>query len=509
MTKATSYELFVDWNDDDDYGDAGEDLSAVFMGAILTSGFNDSLARMATVGRASFILNNATKALSPALEADVLPRRKVKFQMTYGGSTVVLFQGLTDSIAPSPGERGDLRVSLQCVDDIARLDQHEGPITLQTNVYADDIITPVVAAVYTPASTDYDAGINLFPTAADRWTGRISGAPGSGRTGGIVQEVNASAKILAACAGDWGLFFVAKDGTPTYRNRHTLSLDASTELTLDNTMTAMDYRKSIRPVYNVIEVTCYPRTIGEVNEVLGWMTQGTAPMIEASGASTFTLRFRDPANNAIQLGGKEPITPIASLDYECTNDEGGEGDDETTNVTPTMTAYGDYAEVTLTNDVAYPVYVQKLHVRGLAVRAHESVTMNAQDDTSIASYGKRKLAIDGALMSSTIDAQTLANHLLAYYKDPQDEVQGVMFYANNSDTLMQAARDLELCDRVVISETQTGLSGYAGYITSMTHTIQPGKIHAVTLNLATAYAISGDPFTIGTSLLSSADVLIY
>ena len=510
--KATSYGLFVDWNNDDDYDDAGEDLSGVLIEASVGCGFNDAIARMASVGRATFVLNNTTKALSPPLEATVLPRRKVKFQMTYGGSTVVLFQGLTDSIAPSPGIYGDRRVVLECVDDMARLDEFEGPIAIQTNVRADAIITAVVAAVYTPTGTDYDAGINLFPFAADRWSGEANSGMttmGMGMGGALRQTVRASDKILAACTADWGLFFFAKDGTPTYRNRHSISLDSSAELTLDNTLTTMSYRKSTGPVYNYIEVTCCPRTVGETYEVLGRMTQGTAPMIEASSASVFTLDFRDPTNNAVQMGGKSPITPAATTDYTCTSDEAGEGNDETANVTPTMTAYGDRADVTLTNDVARPVYVQSLQVRGYAVRTFEPVTVRASDDTSITAYGKRKLPIDGALMSSTVQAHALAAHLLAYYKDPQDEVRGLMFFANNSDTLMQAARDLKLCDRVVVSEDQTGLSSYAGYITSMTHHIHDGTIHSVTLDLATAYSIGGDPLTWDSSVWGGTDVWVY
>jgi len=34
---------------------------------------------------------------------------------------------------------------------------------------------------------------------------------------------------------------------------------------------------------------------------------------------------------------------VATTDFTVTSDEAGEGDDETANVTPTMTAYGDHA----------------------------------------------------------------------------------------------------------------------------------------------------------------------
>jgi len=509
MSAKATYQVYVDWNNDGDYGDAGEDLSTLFSSARIRRGFNDSLSRMVTVGRASTRFNNTDKSLSPPLEADVLPRRPMKIEMTYGGSTVALFTGFTDTIAPDAGERGGRMVTIENIDAIAKLDQDQGAIALLTDTTADAVINAAVNAVFTPASTDYDVGINHFPFSADRWTyDLVSGMQGAGTS--YIQKASAANKILAACVADWGFFFIAKDGTPTFRNRHATSLDTTTELTLDNTMGAMNYRKSTAPIYNVIEVTCHPRSIGTVYEVLGQIDQDSAPMIEASSTATFTLRFRDPSNNSLSIGGKDVITPVATTDYECTSDEAGEGDDETGNVTVSnCSKYGDHVEVTLSNAVARPVYLKSLRVRGYAVRTAEPITVTAEDATSIANYGRRRLAIDAALMSNPIHAQNLTDWLLSYYKDPQDEVRGVTFWANNSAELMEAARDLELLDRVVITEDQTGLSGYAGYITSITHNIQPGRIHSVTLDLATAFTYGADPFTLNLSLLNGPDVLVY
>jgi hypothetical protein len=499
MSEVASYELYVDWNNDGDFGDSGEDISADLIEATVQRGYSTALARMPAVTRATFVLTNVSKDYSPPLQSNVLPRRPVKWEMTYGGSTVTLFRGFLDGIEPDFGQRGERRVRLECVDAMALLDLFEGEIALQTSVYADDLIDEIVAAVYTPPSTAYQSGINQFVTSAEGWQ----------HEGIAVEEIKASQKIEEVCTSDWGRFFIAKDGAPTFYNRHQMPLDDSTELTLNSTMLRMIYRKAIPTVYNYVEVTCYPRTVGVTNEVLGRISQQNAPRIEASDSQTFVLRFRDPANAKIKIGGKDCVTPVSGTDFQVTSDPGGGGDNENANITPSATFYGDHAEVTLTNGAAHPVFVQRLQVRGLAVRVREPITVVAQDATSIAAYQKRRLPIKAPLLSDPADALLLAQYLLDYYKDPVNEVNGLEILANKNATWMAAVRDLELMDRVVITETQTGLSGWAGHIMRMTHRYANRYDHRLIFDLEQAYDIEGTPFRIDVSTFDSGHVMIY
>jgi len=495
MAVQATYALYVDWNSNGSYADAGDDISADWVNITISRGYYDTLARYPTVGRMTVLLNNSAQTYSPPATAAARPRRPVRLTMTYGGSTVTLFEGFITGIVPASGTKRSRRAMMYCVDRLADLDRFEGAIALQTNVHADDIITAVVAAVYTPGSTSYQSGLNLFATGADRWIGQllaweVHSGPGGGAA--IMENISASDKILDACVGDWGRFFISKSGVPTFYNRHQMPTDSTTDLTLSDNMINMNYQMSDTDIFNYIEVTCHPRTIGTVNEVLGAISQTTAPMLEPSGATIFNIAFRDPSNNAIRLGGKTVLTPVATTDYICSSDEAGEGTDETANVTPTITAYGDRVEITMTNDVARQVYIQKLQVRGLAVRILEPITVIAQDATSIAAYGKRKLAVDAVLMSNDIHAKNLADYLLAYYKDPHHEMRGIQIIGNINATLMAAVRDLELMDRVVLTETQTGLSSTAGYINWMQHTINSKWDHRLTFNLEEAYTLGGD-----------------
>lgn len=500
-TLLATYALYVDWNDDGDFDDAGEDISSDWMRITITSGYSSPLARYPTVGRLTVLLKNAAKTYSPPETAAARPRLPVKLDMTYGGSTKTLFRGWIQSLLPDYGTSLNRRAVMECVDAIWLLDQYEGDITLQTNVYADDVIGAVVSAVYTPPSTAYDSGISLFPTGADRWAGQL----GKKAEFGVWQKVSASGKIQDACVSDWGRFFISKAGAPTFHNRHRAPFNTTTALTLDDDMVGLDYGMSADEVRNYIEVTCYPRKIGEVYEVLGQLDQTVPPIIEDGASVTFDIQFRDPANNAVTLGGKSVITPVATTDFTVTDDEAGEGTDDTGSVTPSMTAYGDHAAVTLANAAGHPVWVQFLRVRGIAVRSLDSVTVVASEASNVV----QRLRIDAPLMSSPIHAQSLANWLLSYYKDPLHDIQGVQIFANTNATLMAAVRDLELMDRVVITESQTGLTAQAGYIYAMRHTIEQGRIHRLTFSLEQAYDYGADPFIIDSSLIDGPDVIVY
>ena len=511
MAVTATYTLYVDWASDGSWATGGDDISADWIGITIKRGYSSPLARYPFVGRMTVRLRNAAKTYSPPETAAARPRRPVKLDMTYGGNTVTMFRGWIETLRPAFGTTRSRQAVMECVDAIALLDRYDGEIALQTNTYADDIITSVVAATYTPPATNYQSGINMFPTAADRWTGRLLAweGYGGGAGSGVLQRVNAANKIQDACAGDWGRFFISKAGAPTYYNRHQMPFDTSTALTLDDDIVGMDYEMGVSDIYNTIEVTCHPRKIGEVNEVLGEMDQNHAVMIEASGAEVFDIQFRDPSNNAIQLGGKTVVTPVRTTDFTVTSDEAGEGDDETLNVTATMAAYGDHATITITNDVARIVWLQPtLQVRGLAVRSLEPVTVLKEDVTSQGLYEKRRLRIDASLMSNPIHAENLAEWLLAYYKDPMHDIRGVTIFGNTNATFMAAVMNLELMARVVLTETQTGLSAQATYIYSMQHQISRGSIHTLTLDLEIAKTYTARGIW-NTSLWQGTDKWVY
>jgi hypothetical protein len=494
--------------DEDGDGVTDDNITADWMNASIVRGFADPLARVAQTGRATFTLNNALQKYSPELYPNQLPRRKVKFTMDAGSGARTLFEGYIESIAPTPGTKRERRARFECVDAMALLDMHDGAIAIQLNAHANEIVLAVVGAVFSPPTSVYDDGLNLFPLGGDRWTD----IPGLGVG---FEEITASRRIQDAVSSDWGHFFIRKNGGVAFRNRHHLPLVAGVRLVLNDQMAKMTYRKAASSVYNLVEVTVHPRAVGQTLEVLGRLSQSTPPPIEPGESVVFVVDYQEPTNKAERLGGKDVVTPVANTDYTCTSDEAGDGDDLTASVSASMTAYADRAEVTLSNAASEVAYVQNLQVRGYAIRVRNPVTLTASDPTSIAAYQKRKLRIDAPLLSSIAAGQRLADYLLACYKDPHGEVRSVEFLANKNATFLAAAAEFELLERVTLTESQTGLSGYDGYAYQIRHDIKNKWEHRVTLEVAPTPSVtgapggSGTPFRLDTSALNSGHVLIY
>lgn len=476
-----------------DYGAGWVDVSDDLNYVSIRRGFSDPLSRVAIQGSASFRMENTARTFSPPLVGALLPRLPVRLTMSYLGVPIVLFTGSIRNISPTPSICTPRKLStLECVDDMELLDIYEGEIAILVDTHADTIITFVVAAAYAPAGTNYEAGVTQFPVAADRWS--YQGISMNSGREGPTETIVATQKILDACVSDWGSFFIAKNGDPTFFNRHHMILHGTTELTLDNTMFDMDYQMSTQEIINHVEVTCYPRSIGVVPEVVGRLSQNSPPSIEAAATQIYILYFRDPVDQTVELGCLSPIDPdlAPGKDIYATDDPAGVGADLTANIVTVVTDYGDRVELALTNNAAVTAYIQILQIRGFAVRSREPVTLVSRDNVSIAAYGRRKLSLNAPLISDPDDAQNLADYLIDVYKDPLDELPSVTFSAHTNDTLMEAARDLELFDRVSITEDQTGVTGLF-FIYSIQHVIKDNYNHAVTLGLMKAYSLGADP----------------
>jgi hypothetical protein len=491
----------------------GEDCSDDFVSANIVRGFNNPLARMATTGRATFVLNNINRQYSPALHAEVRPGAAVLFEMTYDGVTEPLFHGQIESIEPQSGQYEQLRVMFNSIDAMAKIDSVEARIPLMTDATADEIIEEVTDAIGTLLAPDYEVGINVFATSADRWIHEPAGGWGKFQRR-YYTKGEAAGKILEAVTGEWGRFYIARDGTPTFINRHHMLLDDTTELTL-TTPTDVGYRMAMSDVYNVIEIDCNPRSVGAPLSTLWEMTTDKPPMIDAGETISMDCKFVDPLNDAVVVGGMDCLAPVANTDYTATSDEAGDGDDKTAQVGIAATFYGDRAVLDITNNDANAIYLHMLKVRGTPIRSMTPWTALEEDAASQVIHGGRRLRIDATLMSRPYEAERLAQYLLDVYKDPHDNVTGVGFCANTAVALMEAARDLELCDRVMLTEFQTALAAYAGYIYLLTHNISGESGHWVSMNIETAYDAGCDPFRLetvppgGGSALNSGDCLIY
>ncbi len=523
---SATYAVYVDWDNDGDFVTAGDDISADVMKINIDRGFSDGIARVATVGRCDIVVKNTGKEYSPDLQSTVLPRRQVLVQMpdTAGTGAVLLledgfallletgdnlllessiptlFRGYLDSIEPVAGIYGSRRATLQCVDAIALFQDAEILIALQESKRGDELISSVVTNVYTPPGTAYDTDVDTFPYTGDRWTADYI-VYGAGK------QQRALAAIRDVCTSDWGRFYIRSDGYPTFENRQHRTSDVTSVATLADTMSQLQYTKGMDLLFNEIKVTAYPRTIGAANEVLWAQEAGSIPSVAAGASLTISAKFRDPNNKEVSIGGKTVVPPVVTTDYLMNAASDGSGANLTANFTVVATVYANNASILITNTGGTDGYITLLQIRGLAVRAYAPPTVTASDSTSQTTYkSKRTLPLDLVLQDNVNTATTLAAYLLGLYKDPPGQVAGAMFYADRNSTFSAYAQDLDVGDRITLSEAQTGISGDF-FINAIRHVIDVGRSHRVTVDVEPA-GLGGPYFQLDVSQLDGTHVLM-
>lgn len=493
------YGVFVDWDNDGDFSDAGENVTSNAISVDIQRGFPDPLERTAKVGRCTIILNNSNRDYSPELDADVTTMRAVIVQMRWDGTTKYKFTGYLENIQPDAGQYEPGRtVKLDCIDAMALLQEAEILIALQENKRGDELIAAIVSNVFTPAGTAYDVDLDEFPFAADEWRDDI--VYGGGK------QQRALPAIRDVCVSDWGHFYIRADGYPVFENRHHRILDTTVVASFSNLMDGLRYKKGRGLLYNDLKVTAYPRTVGGSNEVLWAFESGNVPSVGVSETVIYSARFRDPNNKSFDIGGKTVVAPAATTDYTMNSAADGSGSDLTANFTVTATVYANHAVITVVNNGASTGYITKLQIRGLAVRVYAPPTLLASDSASQTTYkSKKTLAIDSVLQDDVNVAQQLANYLVGLYGTPPPEITGVKFVAQYNSTFMGYARDLELSTRVTLVETQTGVNG--DYFVNFIHeTIENyGLWHRVSFDVEPANP--GGFFILDVSRLDSADKL--
>ena len=157
--------------------------------------------------------------------------------MTFSATTVTLFRGFIDGIFPSAGIYRDRRVVIQCVDATALLQLHELNITLQENQRGDQLISTIVSDVYTPTATAYDTDVDIYPFAGDKWSDDLVYGNSRQRALKAIKDI---------CASNWGWFYIGRDGSPTFENRHHRILDTTSIANFNKSLTRPKYTKTLR-----------------------------------------------------------------------------------------------------------------------------------------------------------------------------------------------------------------------------------------------------------------------
>jgi hypothetical protein len=182
---------------------------------------------------------------------------------------------------------------------------------------------------------------------------------------------------------------------------------------------------------------------------------------------TILADYRDPANLASHVGGKDCVTPVASTDYTGNTAADGTGSNITSDLDLSTTSFlGSRASIKAENNGTVTAYLRGpgsedgMQIRGKGLYSgYQPIYSLAENSTSIASFGNRNLpsTMDLPLNSSQAVGAGAAEFLANLYGDIQNIPTKCRPLTEIPATL-QACIVLDVGDKISISETQTAAS---------------------------------------------------
>jgi len=318
---------------------------------------------------------------------------------------------------------------------------------------------------YTPSS--YEAGDETFTIAADKWNSN---------------DTNGVSAIQDVVDSEQGLFWIARDGTVTFKARNYLFKQptVASSLTVNSEHTDFDAVMDQEQIANRVEVEARPRAqlasavVAESKAAITVPGQsGTARwngtvVLSGGGSTTVKLPFTD-ATTGKPCGATSLVLPlVANTDYMINDLADGSGFDYTTaaNCTFSYVVNGANIEITITNNALGPLFITRLQVRGVAVVTYDPQVFAVEDATSQDAYGKRVISVKLPLASTVQYAQALAEYTLGRYKDPAFRINAISFGGQN---LIGATKlySLEIGNILVLTDYQSAVTSQKYMITGI------------------------------------------
>jgi hypothetical protein len=491
MTQVSAtYALAVDLQNNLGYADSGDDISAYWKSITVDYGMaapGDHFGRSAQM---TVLLNNGSHKFSPqhasALSGFTVGR-KIRLQMTYSATTVTLFEGRIDNIAPAPGATiGTQDTMVRSNGYMVRLQNDETGISIQNNANSSQLITAILNNVH-----EYPAMLTGFYLGNTVWgvlgvTTALSGGAASFaniETGGNTYDFagdNFQAKaspygaLRDVTESERGWFFEGRDGKLNFWGRAHLVKDLVTavDATLaDTDVTPIKYSYG-STLITTADVNYHPRAIDGVGVQLG--VSDKPIRFNKTKPATVTIRFTNESGN--RIGATDVITPQAGIDYTATGQPNGKGTELTKYVRVLMKAFGDRAELTFSTSLNHKIYISRVQVRGTIISDFGAQKISYDDATARGLYGRAYKQIDARMVEDGDLAQDIALWEVACHNTPTGNLEEVGFYANKSAALMGYARDLDIGSRVALTETQTGVNNEY-FIIGKHIELQPQNIH--------------------------------
>lgn len=461
------YDFLVDWNDDGDFSDTGEDITSRVLGTRSPIKFaygRDQARALSAIraGEVAFEVNNESKDYSPdngssPLAGNLEPGKPMLIRATFNAVTYDLFRGFLDDYDLKPSSTANVSTaSFSGLDLLHKLAQADMSTELYSSLQSGEAIHKLLDAIGWPeADRDIDQGATTL-----RWWWEEG-----------VDGLTALKKIVDS-EGPPAFAYVGTDGNFVFRDRHH-RLTTTESTTVQATFTAsgsepqfsepMEYNVGWRDLINQVVIEVHEREAQPLQAV--WRNEDAFSMT-AGEVIEFEIKPSDPF-----FGAVVPSPGPAGSDIRVT-----EGSDDDLEVTLSRTSG---QSVVCKLKAASAMTISFFQMRAFPVTVARTVKVVAENAQSIAKHGVRTDTDINPAWGNRNDAFAVASIIVAQRGERLPVVHITIKNANDTRLTQILSRDLS--DRIHITETgETGLDDDF-FIEQIEHEIaQAGKVHNVT-----------------------------
>jgi len=506
-----SYKLQVDWNNDGDWGDTGEEID---MGRVrgITCSFGRDRASQLTgrskSGKLRAILDNRSGDYNPfnsdsPIYGNILPGRPVRL---LGTSTTqsdqAIWQGFLTRITPQVFLGGDATAILEATGPLGQINLDQIEVAMVTSQRTDQVVDDILDAAGWGSGSSYRTLDTGKTTISRYWKSQSYAVP-------ALQEVEST---------EGGFIREGKDGKIVFDNRHHRLAGVG----LTSQATYSDASGAARVYSGLIMDDPLPHIFNQFStEVQGFTTASVAvlwtlsetgassPSIAPGVARTWIARYPTTASANNAEGVNAWTTTAATTDMTANTAADGSGTNVTASIGISVSKSSETMEITLTNNTSATAYVTKLQARGTAITADDPASIKQEDSTSQTAFGKRTWPSKTKFIPDTDEALDWADFNLSIYKDPT-AVLRMTYFANRDTNSINEMLDRDISERVtVVADNTADLSiDRDFFIEAISHKIGANRLHQVTYLLSDAVQFS-DFWVLNTSALGTSTRLAY
>lgn len=429
----------IDWNNDRDFSDAYEDISADVMSMRFRLGIGEPWQLLADESSAEFVLKNTNGKYNPEgtvapLGGSVRPHKRIKVDFVDNGSTVPLWNGWIDYVEipgiPEGPNTGKTKAMIYGT----------GPKQLLQDA---EVLLPAVWKPVRPDQIVKDALLKtqLPPVAGSAWILGVAGFSELGQTTYLADETAFMTLDTATITLDnyameeamsaWdvitemteierGRFYFARDGKATWVNRtnrfsYTNDGTVRTSGTVANAYKPQkwDYRYGYG-VVTAVNVSGKQRYQDEAAVVLWELNGGIEVGAGELYVRHFTLRLPEGVTNANVVGPRAQNVVFYSGTAEIT-----------------VQADGPAAKVFFDNRSGIvPAVLTGMEIVGEPILNQNQTTVRLVSQDNVITYGRRnEISLNLPSLGDLYELERIANGELIIHKDPMGEVTRLQFVA--------------------------------------------------------------------------------